>query len=127
MATLNFYKDLSLDFTPHPVSGDVRPIVDDLAVRRSILNLISTSKGKKPFYPEYGCSIGNYLFSNPDVFTKSSMVDSVYEALTSYESRIDVIEIEPTFNDDGISLQIRYRIKNTNIISSLTTTVRRTA
>ena len=96
MATLNFYKDLSLDFTPHPVSGDVRPIVDDLAIRRSIINLISTPKGKKPFYPEYGCTISSYLFSNPDVFTKSSMADSVYEALTSYESRIDIIEIEPT-------------------------------
>jgi len=127
MATLNFYKDLSLDFTPHPVSGDVRPIVDDLAVRRSILNLISTPRGRKPFYPEYGCTIGDYLFSNPDVFTKSSMIDSVYEALTSYESRIDVVEIEPTFNDDGVSLQIKYIIKNTNIISSITTTVKRTA
>ena len=127
MATFNFYKDLSLDFTPHPVSGDVRPIVDDLAVRRSILNLISTPRDKKPFYPEYGCTIGDYLFSNPDVFTKSSMIDSVYEALTSYESRIDVVEIEPTFNDDGVSLQIKYIIKNTNIISSITTTVKRTA
>ena len=55
------------------------------------------------------------------------MIDSVYEALTNYESRIDVIEIEPTFNDDGVSLQIKYRIKNTNIISSITTTVKRTA
>jgi phage baseplate assembly protein W len=51
----------------------------------------------------------------------------VYEALTSYESRIDVIEVQPTFTDDGVSLQIKYRIKNTNIISSLTTTVKRTA
>ena len=127
MATLNFYKDLSLDFTPHPVSGDVRPIVDDLAIRRSITNLIATPRGRKPFYPEYGCTISNFLFSNPDVFTKNSMKDSVYEALTNYESRIDVIDVEPTFNDDGVSLQIRYRIKNTNVISSITTTVKRTA
>ena len=127
MATFNFYKDLSLDFTPHPVTGDVRPVVDDLAIKRSIINLISTPKGKKPFYPEYGCTISNYLFSNPDVFTKSSMADSVYQALTSYESRIDVIEVLPTFSDDGIYLQIQYRIKNTNIISSITTTVKRTA
>ena len=127
MATLNFYKDLSLDFTPHPVSGDVRPIVDDLAIRRSILNLISTPRGRKPFYPEYGCTIGDYLFSNPDVFTKSSMADSVYQALTSYESRIDVIEVEPTFYDEGVYLQIKYRIKNTSVISSITTSVKRTA
>jgi phage baseplate assembly protein W len=127
MATINFYKDLPLDFTPHPVTGDVRPIVDDLAIKRSIINLITTTRGKKPFYPEYGCTISNFLFSNPDVFTKNDMRDSVYEALTSYESRIDVIEVLPTFNDDGVSLQIRYKIKNTNIISTITTTVKRTA
>jgi phage baseplate assembly protein W len=55
------------------------------------------------------------------------MKDSVYEALTSYESRIDVIEILPTFTDEGVSLQIKYRIKNTSIISSITTTVKRIA
>ena len=127
MADIVFYKDLGLDFTPHPVSGDVRPIVDDLAIKRSIINLITTSRGRKPFYPEYGCTINNFLFANPDVFTKNNIKDSVYEALTSYESRIDVIEILPTFSDDGIYLQIKYRIKNTNIISSITTTVKRTA
>jgi phage baseplate assembly protein W len=127
MAEIAFFKDLSLDFTPHPVSGDVRPIVDDLAIKRSIINLITTSRGRKPFYPEYGCTINNFLFSNPDVFTKNNIKDSVYEALTSYESRIDVIEVLPTFSDDGISLQIKYRIKNTSIISSITTTVKRIA
>jgi phage baseplate assembly protein W len=109
------------------VSGDVRPIVDDLAIKRSIINLITTPRGRKPFYPEYGCTINNFLFANPDVFTKNNIKDSVYDALTNYESRIDVIEVLPTFSDDGIYLQIQYRIKNTNIISSITTTVKRIA
>jgi phage baseplate assembly protein W len=128
MATLNFYKDLSLDFTPHPVSGDVRPIVDDLAIRRSITNLIRTSRGSRPFYPEYGCTISSLLFSNADVFTKNTIKDSVYDALSKFEPRIDVISVEPTFDDDnGVSLQIRYKIKNTSIVSSITTTVKRAA
>jgi phage baseplate assembly protein W len=128
MATLNFYKDLSLDFTPHPVSGDVRPIVDDLAIRRSITNLIRTSRGSRPFYPEYGCTISSLLFSNADIFTKNTMKDSVYDALSKFEPRIDVISVEPTFDDDnGVSLQIRYKIKNTNIVSNITTIVKRAA
>ena len=128
MATLNFYKDLSLDFTPHPVSGDVRPIVDDLAIRRSITNLIRTSRGSRPFYPEYGCTISSLLFSNADIFTKNTMKDSVYDALNKFEPRIDVISVEPTFDDDnGVSLQIKYRIKNTSIVSSITTIVKRAA
>lgn len=128
MANLNFYKDLSLDFTPHPVSGDVRPIVDDLAIRRSITNLIRTSRGSRPFYPEYGCTISSLLFSNADVFSKNTIKDSVYDALNKFEPRIDVISVEPTFdNDNGVSLQIKYRIKNTSTVSSITTIVKRAA
>jgi phage baseplate assembly protein W len=125
MATINFYKDLPLDFIPHPVSGDVRPIVNELAIKRSIINLINTRKGSRPFYPEYGCIISNFLFSNEDVFTKSSMIDSIYDALSRFEPRIDVIEIRPRFEDNGIIIDIQYRIKNMNIISSISTSIKR--
>ena len=40
MATITFFKDLPLDFIPHPVSGDVRPITNEAAIRRSLLNLL---------------------------------------------------------------------------------------
>jgi hypothetical protein len=125
MATITFYKDLSLDFIPHPVSGDIRPITDDLAIKRSILNLVTTRKGSRPFYPEYGCIVNNFLFSNEDVFTKSSMIDSIYDALSKFEKRIDVIKIEPTFDDNGVTIQIQYRIKNVNKISSVATSIKR--
>ena len=127
MATITFYKDLPLDFIPHPVSGDVRPIVDELAIKRSIINLINTRKGSKPFYPEYGCIVSNFLFSNEDVFTKSSMIDSIYDALSRFEPRIDVIKIQPQFEDSGIIIDIQYRIKNMNIMSSISTSIKRAA
>ena len=69
MATINFYKDLPLDFTPHPVTGDVRPITNEVAVRRSLSNLINTTKGSRPFMPDYGSSVKNYLFSRNGAFT----------------------------------------------------------
>ena len=42
MAEIAFFKDLSLDFTPHPVTGDVRPIINETAIKRSLMNLIKT-------------------------------------------------------------------------------------
>ena len=57
MADIIFYKDLPLDFTPHPVTGDVRPITNEVAIRRSLTNLINTTKGSRPFFPEYGSSV----------------------------------------------------------------------
>ena len=59
MADIVFYKDLGLDFTPHPVTGDVRPITNETAIRRSLMNLIKTRKGTNP-----------YNLSNPTIDTK---------------------------------------------------------
>ena len=127
MATINFFSDLPLDFTPHPVSGDVRPVTNDVAIKRSISNLIRTKKGSKPFYPEYGTNMDAFLFSNQDVFTAHNMKESLATAINTFEKRVSVIEIKPEFSDNGVKLTITYRIKNTNSVSSLTTTIKRTA
>jgi len=126
MAT-NFYKDLPLDFTPHPVSGDVRPVVDDVAIKRSIQNLIKTPKGSRPFHPEYGTAIGNFLFANADAFTKHNIRQSLQESLSQYETRINVIDIDPQFEGNDLKIKITFKIKNTNSVSSITTTIKRTA
>lgn len=60
MAQTIFYKDLPLDFTPHPVTGDIRPVTDELAIKRSISNLVKTPKGSRPFRPDYGSDVQQY-------------------------------------------------------------------
>lgn len=124
---INFYKDLSLDFTPHPVSGDVRPIVDDLAVKRALMNLISTKKGSRPFNPEYGSNIGDFLFRSSDVFTQSEIEKSLYDTISRYEPRVNVLVIDAQFEDLGIKIKIDFIIRNSNRQTSLTTVIKRTA
>jgi phage baseplate assembly protein W len=125
--TVTFFKDLSLDFTPHPVSGDVRPITDDTAVKRALLNLINTRRGSRPFNPEYGSDIGNYLFRNADIFAQHELEQSLYQTITRFESRVDVLRIDAQFEDSGIKIQIDFQIKNTNRQLTLATLVKRTA
>ena len=124
---VTFYKDLSLDFTPHPVSGDVRPITDDVAVKRALLNLINTKKGTRPFNSEYGSDIGNYLFRNADIFAQHELEQSLYQTITRFEPRVDVLRTDVQFEDLGIKIQIDFRIKNTNRQLTLATLVKRTA
>ena len=124
---VTFYKDLSLDFTPHPVSGDVRPITNDIAVKRALLNLINTKKGSVPFRPNYGSTVADYLFKNADVFTQKELEKSLYDTITKYEPRVEVLVIDAQFEDYGVKIQIDFRIRNTSRRQTLTTTVRRTA
>jgi phage baseplate assembly protein W len=127
MATINFYKDLPLDFTPHPVTGDVRPITNEVAVRRSLSNLINTTKGSRPFMPDYGSSVKNYLFSRNGAFTLYELKNSLKRDIEKYEKRISLRDIKIDYSDDGFDIKLEYVIKNAAGIASLQTTVKRTA
>ena len=127
MAEIAFFKDLSLDFTPHPVSGDVRPITNDVAIRRSIMNLIKTKKGTRPFNPQYGCDISDYLFSYEPGFTEFNMKKEITDAIGRHEPRVTVNEINIKYEEYGISLNIQYVIKNINRVGSISTSLTRAA
>jgi hypothetical protein len=127
MAAIIFYKDLPLDFTPHPVTGDVRPITNEVAIKRSLTNLINTTKGSRPFFPEYGSNVKNYLFSGNDEFTLYELKNSLKRDIERHEKRISLTNIILNYSDDGFDIKLEYVIRNASGISSLQTTVKRTA
>ena len=127
MAEIAFYKDLSLDFTPHPVSGDIRPIINETAIKRSLMNLIRTKKGTRPFNPQYGCDISDYLFSYEPGFTEYNLRKEIIEAIGKNEPRVSVDTVDITFEENGISLNISYIIRNINRAGSISTSLTRAA
>jgi len=126
MAELISYKDLSLDFTPHPISGDIRPITNETAIRRALSNLIRTRKGDRPFRPDYGSTIHKYLFDH-GIFAENELNKSLYETIQKFEQRIIVTKIESKYEAGGISIDIEYIIRNINVIGTFQTTITRVA
>ena len=124
MAKTIFYKDLPLDFTPHPVSGDIRPITDETAIKRSLSNLIKTRKGTRPFRPDYGSNIYKYLF-DCGIFAEDEINKSLYDTISRNEPRVRVTRIESKIENNGIDIQIDYIIRNVNLPGNIQTTVRR--
>jgi phage baseplate assembly protein W len=124
---IEFYKDLPLDFTPHPVSGDVRPIVNDVAVKRAILNLLSTKLGSKPFRPNYGTIIQDFLFENQDVFTENEIINYLKEIIERFEPRVSVRNIKVEFVEFGFKIQIDLIIANVNQLIQIPLTILRAA
>jgi phage baseplate assembly protein W len=123
---LVFYKDLPLDFTPNPVTGDVRPITNEVAIKRSIKNLILMQKGTKPFMPDYGTNIKKYLFSSLNPFEIVDMEREIANAIQRNESRVILKKVEALpDNNYGVKITVEYTIKNMNLESSVTTTLQR--
>ena len=124
MAELIFYKDLSLDFTPHPISGDIRPVTNETAIRRSLSNLIRTRKGDRPFRPDYGSTVHKYLFDH-GIFAENELNKSLYETIQKFEQRIVVTKIESKFEGGDIDVTVDYIIKNINVVGTFQTTITR--
>ena len=123
MATV-FYKDLSLDFTPHPVSGDVRPVTDEVAIKRSLSNLLKTRRGTRPFRPDYGSDVYKYAFSS-GIFAESQLNESVYNCIKKLEPRVNVTKIKSTIGENSVEVIVNYNIINTNIKTTLETTIKK--
>jgi phage baseplate assembly protein W len=106
------FKDISLAFTPHPVTGDIGVIKNERAINRSVRNIIETNLGEKPFDPDFGADIRSQLFELCDYGTASILEDQILTALQNHEPRIDDItaRVEPFPDTHTLEVTITYDI-----------------
>lgn len=100
------FKDLSLDFTAHPVTGDVATVKDTTSVKRGIRNVLLTENGERLFNPELGSGIRNLLFEQMSDITAQQLESEVLSAITSWEDRAEVLAIIVTPEEE----YNRYRV-----------------
>ena len=58
------FKDISLSFTPHPVTKDLPVLVNERAIVRAVRNLIETIPSERFFDSNLGTNIRGMLFEN---------------------------------------------------------------
>lgn len=110
MATLQTNKDFDLKFTKMP-SGDVKIKTDKPqlnqfpSIEQSLINILLTNKGEKPFNPAFGGDLYASLFELiPDIEFLSipgqiNIKENIKLVLEEYEPRINVMEVN--FVGDG--------------------------
>tara|TARA_Y200000002_G_scaffold165524_1_gene136499 strand:+ start:22 stop:414 length:393 start_codon:yes stop_codon:yes gene_type:complete len=87
------FKDINLSFKRHPVTNDVVTIRNEDAIKRSVKNIIFTILGEKPFEPNFGSVINDSLFELDTTLNQVRISDEITQSLSSYEPRIDNIEV----------------------------------
>ena len=88
------FKDISLSFTPHPVTKDLTVIKDANAIKRSVRNLVQTIPRERFFDPNLGTDIRGSLFDFVDFGTASVIQQQIQTTIENYEPRVDNLEIE---------------------------------
>jgi len=100
MTTRNIYSDLTTNFNIHPVKGDVILLSDEVAVKRSIINLMYTEPYERFFRPNIGAGLKAYLFDNISLDTEFMIKEKIIETIRNYEPRANIINVSVTAKPD---------------------------
>lgn len=111
MAEQIFFKDLPLAFNKNPITKDISFAKNEEAVKKSLLNLLRTPLGTRPFRPDFGVNLSRYLFEPADYDTEVSINKEIAEAITRFEPRVQLVSIESKLeNDVGIKVTVTYYV-----------------
>ena len=101
------FKDISLSFTPHPVTKDLPILANERAIIRSVRNLVETIPTERFFNSNLGSSIRDMLFDN---FAGSSVMiieDMIRSTIRNFEPRVGDIGVEVNASPDTNTVQIK--------------------
>jgi phage baseplate assembly protein W len=97
-------------------TGSIALVAREQEIEESIRLILGTSPGERPMRPEFGCRIHEYLFSSADSETAGAIAREVRSALQRWEPRIDVADVNVTFDAREATLlyiNVGYSIKAT--------------
>ena len=121
------YKDLDFSFKQNPNTNDVGIKKNNAAVIQSCLNILRTNHGERPFDYMFGANLRAYLFENMTNTTAANMATNIQIALKNYEPRIEVlnVNIQATASENDVFITVTGRVKSTNEIIDISTTIER--
>ena len=100
------FKDISLSFSPHPVTKDLPVLVNERAVVRSVRNLVETIPTERFFNSLIGTDIRDTLFSNFDRMNVMMIEDQIREVLGNFEPRVSNIGATVKARPDDNTLEV---------------------
>jgi len=117
----NIFSDLDLDFTPHPVSGDITILRDSNAVKRAVRNTLFTGLYERPFNPEFGGNLKQLLFEPASPLTANSIKTYIQDALKIYENRVSIVELRVELDQDllGYNVTLLFAIDSISYIDTV--------
>jgi len=108
------YSDFDLRFIPNPNTGDIALKKDIAAVKQSVLNILTTNHGEKPFRPFFGGNLRAYLFENFDEVQVAIIRKNIRNTLTNHEPRVAVIsvDVEDLSYRNALQITVEFIIKS---------------
>ena len=101
------FKDISLSFTPHPVTKDLPVLTNERAITRSVRNLVETIPTERFFNSILGTDIRDSLLENFERSTVMVIEDQVRNTIRNFEPRVGEIGVEVDALMDNNTLEVK--------------------
>ena len=105
--TSRAFKDISLSFSPHPVTKDLPVLLNERAIVRSVRNLVETIPTERFFNSLIGTDIRDSLFENYTRTTVAVIEDQIRETVYNFEPRVDNLDVEVIGRPDRNELEVK--------------------
>ena len=106
------FKDISLSFTPHPVTKDLTILKNENAIKKSVINLVQTIPSERFFNSVLGSEVRDSLFDFVDFGTASVIQDQILNTIENFEPRVDdvSVEVEPRPDTNEFEVTVFFTI-----------------
>jgi len=105
--TSRAFKDISLSFSPHPVTKDLPVLLNERAIVRSVRNLVETIPTERFFNSNLGTNIRDSLFENLSSTLVIVIEDQIRETIRNFEPRVGEIDVEVQARPDQNELEVK--------------------
>ena len=106
------FKDISLSFSPHPVTQDLPILKNESAIRRSVRNIVETIPTERFFDPDFGSDVYKSLFDFVDFGTANIIQSQIVTSIGNFEPRVDNVrvEVDPFADENQFEVTVIYDI-----------------
>jgi phage baseplate assembly protein W len=122
------FTDIDLNFTAHPVTGDITRRFDENAIKASVRNLLLTRNFERPFHSEIGSPIRSLLFELPGPMFTVMMQRAIIDVINNFEPRVEIIDVRvnDASDNNAVYVTLEFKIVNTERPITLDLTLERT-
>ena len=100
------FKDISLSFTPHPITKDLTILKNENAIKKSVRNLVQTIPTERFFNSAIGSEVRDSLFEFVDFGTASVIQNQIQIVLENFEPRIENVTVEVQPKPDTYEFEV---------------------
>jgi len=122
------FTDLDPIFIPHPTTGDVTKIVNEVSVKTSIKSLIRTTKGERLFQPDVGTNLNSLLFEPMHQGTSELIKYEIENVISKYEPRVKLnnVLITPFQDKNSYDINLEFTILGFSDVTNIQFLLERT-